>query len=61
MFANMMGSQRSSVEQPSARAPAMPTTPSMKGPSGVDDILNQIHNQKNISIDKNKRGINLGI
>ena len=61
MFANMMGSQRSSVEQPSARAPAMPTTPSMKGPSGVDDILNQIHNQNNISIDKNKRGINLGI
>jgi hypothetical protein len=57
MFANMMGTQRSTTEQP--RRPSSVSN-SMKGPSGVDDILNQIHNQKTVKLDK-KRGINLGI
>ena len=57
MFANMMGTQRSATEQPRRPSPA---SNSMKGPSGVDDILNQIHSQKTVKLDK-KRGINLGI
>ena len=59
MFANMMGGQRSAAEQPSnSSRDSKPNT--MKGPSGVDDILNQIHTQKTVKLDK-KRGINLGI
>ena len=56
MFANMMGAQRSATEQPQRP----PSSNSMRGPSGVDDILNQIHTQKTVKLDK-KRGINLGI
>lgn len=54
MFSNMMNMQSNKPEQPP------PQTPSMRGPSGVDDILNQIHNQKNVKFD-NKKGINLNI
>ena len=56
MFANMMGTQRSAMEQPQRP----PSSNSMRGPSGVDDILNQIHTQKATKQDK-KRGINLDI
>tara|TARA_B100001248_G_C27392792_1_gene463486 strand:- start:2918 stop:3595 length:678 start_codon:yes stop_codon:yes gene_type:complete len=73
MFANMMGGQRSSTEQAPSRDSGMfanmnqknnvqqnSQRGTMKGPSGVDDILNQIHTQKTVKLDK-KRGINLGI
>ena len=56
MFANMMnfGGQRSAAETPN---PPPQRRNEMKGPSGVDDILEQIHQEKPNS----KRGINLGI
>ena len=63
MFASMMGGQRSTTELPRRepeRQQRVPTTNSMRGPSGVDDILNQIHTQKTTKHDK-KRGINLDI
>ena len=53
MFSNMMNMQNNRPQQP-------PQAPSMRGPSGVDDILNQIHNQKTVKFD-NKKGINLNI
>lgn len=56
MFANMMnfGNQRSAAEQPRESGPKRNE---MRGPTGVDDILEQIHQEKPNS----KRGINLGI
>ena len=56
MFANMMnfGNQRSAAEQPRESASKRNE---MRGPTGVDDILEQIHQDKPNS----KRGINLGI
>ena len=56
MFANMMnfGNQRSAAEQPPESSSKRSQ---MRGPTGVDDILEQIHQEKPNS----KRGINLGI
>lgn len=52
MFANMTGMNQ--------RPQSAPVEKTMKGPSGVDDILSQIHSQKSVKVD-NKRGINLEI
>ena len=64
MFANMMGGmmgQQPPPQRPTPSAPMEPPTrdipgPKMNGPSGVDDILKQLHSNK-----PGKRGINLGI
>ena len=52
MFTNMTGMNQ--------RPRSAPVEKTMKGPSGVDDILSQIHSQKSVKVD-NKKGINLGI
>jgi len=64
MFSNMMGMMGGNREAPSRQATPMEkptrdinTSRRMNGPTGVDDILHQLHGKGN----KGKRGIDLGI